>query len=647
MIDKKWLLLIQLFGFLHSQAQVHLPQLVSDGMVLQRDTQLPIWGWAAPGEKLTLQFNGKSYTVVTDAKGKWLVTLPAMKAGGPYEIDISASNKIHITNILVGDVWLGSGQSNMVITMERVKEKYLEEITSTDFFPIRNFFIPTLADPSKTHEDLPQSKWVVADAKTILSFGAATYFFAKQLYNTYHVPIGIINSSVGGAPIEAWISEEGLKSFPEETGTIARWKDTAVLNTNARKQELQNSINRIPRKETDKGLTEPVKWYDPQYQPKGWHTISIPGYWADQGIKGLNGVVWYRKEISVTEDMTGIPAKVFMGRIVDADQVYINGKLVGNITYQYPPRRYEIPAGILQEGKNIITVRVTNTAGKGGFVPDKPYYLTANGKIIDLKGAWQYKVGDVFAPLRINPNNVPVSLQNLPTALFNTLIAPITRYRIKGALWYQGEANSGRPEQYSKLLPALINDWRTKWQNPGLPFLYVQLPNFMEMQYQPSESQWAILRESQLKTLSVPNTAMAVAIDLGEWNDIHPLNKKDVGERLALAARKLVYGESNLVASGPLYQSATVEGNKIRILFNNTGSGLITKDGEPLAYFAVAGADKKFVWAKAVIENNTVLAWSDEITQPLYVRYAWADNPDGANLYNKEGLPASPFRTDH
>jgi sialate O-acetylesterase len=373
----------------------------------------------------------------------------------------------------------------------------------------------------------------------------------------------------------------------------------------------------------------------------------VPGYWADQGIRGLNGVVWYRKEIDVPASMAGVPAKLFLGRIVDADEAYVNGVRVGNITYQYPPRRYEVPATTLKAGKNIIVVRVTNTAGKGGFVPDKPYYITANGQSIDLKGEWQYKVGDVFAPGRgFGGGGGQISQQNIPTGLYNTMVAPVIPYAIKGATWYQGEANSGRPQEYAKLLPALIADWRNKWNDPQLPFLFVQLPNFMEMNYLPSESQWAQLRESQFLSLSVPNTAMAVAIDAGEWNDIHPLNKKDVGERLALAARKLAYGEDKLVASGPLYQSAAVEGNKIRISFSSTGSGLIAKDDDQLNYFAIAGADKKFVWAKAVIEGDKVVVWSEDVAAPLYVRYAWADNPDGANLYNREGLPASPFRTD-
>lgn len=426
-------------------------------------------------------------------------------------------------------------------------------------------------------------------------------------------------------------------------------KDTAYVNSTNR-AAFANIPRSRPTESSDLGLAGPIKWFDLNYVPKAWHRFFIPGYWADQGIKGLNGVVWFRKEIDVPASMTGVPAKLFMGRIIDADHVYVNGKLVGNITYQYPPRRYEVPADLLRPGKNVIVVRVQNTAGKGGFVPDKPYYLTANGQDIDLKGEWTYKVGEVYTPRGFGAGGGggggPISAQNQPTSLYNAMVGPLINYNVKGFLWYQGEANSGRPAEYAQLLPALIVDWRNKFHVPDAPFLFAQLPNFMDVQYTPSESQWAVLRESQMKSLSVPNTAMAVAIDAGEWNDIHPLNKKDIGERLALGAKKLAYGENDIVWSGPLYRSARIDGNKIVITFDHVGSGLTTNDGEPLSQFAIAGADKKFVWAKAVIKDNTIEVWSDEISNPSFVRYAWADNPDGANLYNKEGLPASPFRTD-
>ena len=342
--------------------------------------------------------------------------------------------------------------------------------------------------------------------------------------------------------------------------------------------------------------------------------------------------------------MTGKPARVFLGRIVDADVLYINGKQVGNTTYMYPQRRYNVPADLLKAGENIFVVRVTNTSGKGGFVPDKPYCIFADKDTVDLKGEWQYKVGEVYQP-RSSGGGGGINAGSQPTSLYNAMIAPLINYSVKGFLWYQGEANTNRAEEYAKLQPAQINDWRNKWKQPNAPFFYVQLPGFMDYNYLPSESQWAALRESQLKSLSVPNTAMVVAIDLGEWNDIHPDNKKTVGERLALAALKIVYGE-DIIHSGPTYQLSTIEGNKVVITFSNVGSGLITNDGEELSEFAIAGADKKFVWAKAKIEGDKIIVWNDNVSSPMYVRYAWADNPVNPNLYNKEGLPASPFRTD-
>ena len=646
---KKILISYFLFFISHfAFTQVRLPRLVRDSMVLQRDTKVNIWGWASPKEKIKISFQNKKYNAVADADGKWKVVLSPMKAGGPYTMNVDASNHIVLNNILIGDVWICSGQSNMVHQMELHSVRYADEVAKANYPEIRHFWIPTMTDLQKPHDDLPAAYWKSANPEDVKQFSAVAYFFAKTIYEKYHVPIGLINASVGGTPIEAWTGEEGLKEFPEIINTIQKNKDTAYVNgmNRAAFASAYRPIN------DDKGLTGATKWYDNNYIPKGWHNITIPGYWEDQGIKNLDGIVWYRKEIDVPSSMTGMPAKVFLGRIVDADFLYVNGKLVGNTTYQYPQRRYTIPAGVLKAGKNIFVIRVINNSGKGGFVPGKPYSLIANNDTIDLKGDWQYKVGQVFIPQRGGFGGI--SAQNQPTALYNAMIAPLINYSIKGFLWYQGEANTFNAEQYDKLQPAMIADWRNKWNQVDLPFLYVQLPGFMEVSYLPSESQWARLREAQLKSLSVPNTAMAVAIDLGEWNDIHPDNKKDVGVRLALAALKIAYGE-NIVYSGPTYQSAEITGNKIVITFTNTGSGLITNDDEEPAQFAIAGADKKFVWAKAKIEGNKVIVWNDDIKEPMYVRYAWADNPDGANLYNKEtlpdssvgrGLPASPFRTD-
>jgi len=604
-------------------SEVKLPALVSNGMVLQRDAPVKIWGWADPGEKVTVIFKGKKIRTAADAKGNWSSTLPATPAGGPYEIQI---NEKFVKDVLFGDVWLCAGQSNMVINMERVKEKYPADIATANNSQIRNFFIPTAISKVEVRNDLPASSWLPVSPENVLQMGAVSYFFARDLYAQYHIPIGIINSSVGGTPIESWISEAGLKAFP------AYVKDTTHTSP----------APPVPRKSADRGLTE--KWASPGYTPKGWKRFAIPGFWEDQGLKDLNGVVWFRREIEIPTSLAGLPANLFMGRIVDADQVFVNGEQVGNITYQYPPRRYTVKNGLLKAGKNLIVIRVTNTAGKGGFVPDKRYELIVGDQTFDLQGDWAYKVGEVFPPVV----EKPATSNFTPTALYNAMIAPFIAYSLKGFVWYQGESNVGKPEVYEKLLPALAKDWRTQFKQPDIPFLYVQLPGFQDRNFLPSESAMAILREGQLKGLSIPRSAMVVTLDLGEWNDIHPLSKKPIGERLALAARKLAFGE-NLVSSGPIYESNQIEGNRIRIRFRETGSGLVInkQDEDELMQFAIAGKDKKFVWAKAMIERNTVVVWSDEIAEPMYVRYAWADNPEGANLINVEGLPASPFRTDY
>ncbi|GEP98891.1 sialate O-acetylesterase [Chitinophaga cymbidii] len=616
---------------LSAAAEIKLPRLIRDSMILQRDQEIKLWGWADAQEKVTIRFNSKVYRTKASSDGRWTVLLPPTKAGGPYTMDISGSNRITLHEILFGDVWFCSGQSNMVHQLNIHDVTYAKDIAEANDPQIRQFWIPTQTSLAGPRTDLPGGYWKSAVGDDVRPFSAVAWFFAKKIHEKYGVPIGIINASVGGTPIEAWISEEGLKDFPALAATIARNKDTVYPQPAAQ-----------PPPPADAGLTAHPSWRDPAYVPKGWRNINIPGYWEDQGIRDLNGVVWYRREVDIPPSMAGKAARVFLGRIVDADELYINGKQVGSTGYQYPQRRYKVPEGLLKAGKNLFVVRVTNTNGKGGFVPDKPYCIFAGTDTVDLKGYWQYKVGSVFTP---SAPSGAVSAQNQPAALYNAMVAGGIGYAIKGFCWYQGESNTGRPQAYAKLLPALINDWRSKWGAENLPFLYVQLPGFMDYNYTPSESNWAMLRESQLKALSVPHTAMTVAIDLGEWNDIHPDNKKDVGERLALAAMKVAYKE-NIVHSGPIYKSSAINGNRIIIQFDHTGSGLITADDEMPSSFAIAGADKKFVWADAKMEGDQVIVWSDAVPAPKYVRYAWADNPVNPNLFNREGLPASPFRTD-
>lgn len=602
-------------------------------MVLQRDEKINVWGWATPGEKIKVTFNKKNYSAVAGKDSIWAVKLSPTKAGGPYTMELSASNKIILNDILMGDVWFCSGQSNMVHQMRLHNVLYAKDIGSANYPQIRQFFVPNTTNLNTPQADIPDSSWKPANPENVAEFSAVAYFFAKELHEKYKVPVGIINASWGGTPVEAWISEGGFKDFSTILETIQKNKDTSYIN------KMNTPVPPTPQPE-DKGLAQ--KWFDPAYTPKGWRTIAIPGYWEDQGIRNLDGVVWYRREIEVPENMAAVPAKIFMGRIVDADEVYINGQKVGSTSYMYPQRRYEIPQGILKPGKNMVVVRVTNNYGKGGFVPDKPYYIATATDTIGLTGYWQYKVGRVN--VRGN-NGTAIALHNQPTALYNAMTAPFINYNIKGFAWYQGESNAGRPGEYAALQTALIADWRNKWNNQSLPFLFVQLPGYMDYNYSPGESGWAEFREAQAKTLSVPKTAMAVAIDLGEWNDIHPDRKKEVGQRLALAAQKLAYGETNIISSGPVYKSFTIEGNKIIIVFDNA-KGLTTSDGEAPAEFAIAGADKQFVWADVKIVGNTLILSNEAIAEPKFVRYAWADNPVNPNLINAEGLPAAPFRTD-
>jgi len=644
-VPVSYIMVVILFNSFSARATVWLPQLLGNHMVLQRDMEFKIWGWASPGEKVSVIFNGKKENAIAGPDNRWMVSFHAMPAGGPFTMHIHGDNEIILDDILIGDVWFCSGQSNMVLAMERLKEKYPDEVANDHFPEIRNFFVPTLADVAKIHDDLPPGRWISAVGTDKLQFGGLTYFFARQLYQKYHVPIGIINSSVGGYPIQSWMSKTALKEFPTLEAQVKKYSDTNYMNNLGRTRAAHEYADAHPLILPDRGTIGPVQWTDTSYVPANWHTFWMPGYWADQGVKGLHGILYFRKEIEVPVSMTGVPAKLYLGCMVDADSTFVNGKFAGNITYQYPPRRYALPAGLLKAGKNLIVIKLTNTGGKGGFVPDKNYSLNANGQRIDLRGDWTYQVARVIDPVVDSTTTDEWIMKNSITGLYNTMVAPVIHYAIKGFLWNQGESNCSNPENYGKYLIALINDWRTKWNEGEIPFLYTQLANFGEVEYSPSESNWAQMRQEQLNALTVPNTGMAVLTDAGEWNDLHPLDKKDAGERLALWAEHLSYGSTDPDFSGPLYQSYKIEGNKVMIRFTNTGNGLRIKGDSDLYYFSVAGENQKFVWARAKIDGDKIIVWNDEVPHPVRVRYAWANNPEGANLYNIKGLPASPFET--
>jgi sialate O-acetylesterase len=391
----------------------------------------------------------------------------------------------------------------------------------------------------------------------------------------------------------------------------------------------------------DAGIDSKGNWTSNSTNTQDWEEITIPGLWNGTSLNKINGVVWYKKEIEISKKMASNESILRLGTIMGADSTYVNGKLVGNAKDQWTSRKYQIAANTFVEGKNTITVRMVKNRENGGFIKGFPYEIIANEETIDLTGIWKYKVG-----AKLDPLPSPVNFNWKPSGLYNAMLEPIKKYNYKGVIWYQGEANSKRPKEYAKILPALINNWRTLFNNPSLPFLYVQLPNFMATKEVPSESNWALLRESQLKTLSVPNTGMATTIDVGESNDIHPHKKKDVGTRLALVAQKVVYNNPKVVCSGPMFESMQIEKDKIMLSFSTFGSAMQFKGEGTHTNFAIAGQDKKFVWAEAKIENGKITVWSKEVPNPVAVRYAWADNPDGEKLFNTEGLPASPFRTD-
>ena len=629
-----FIMLLTLLCVVNGRASVKLPALISDGMVLQRDTELKLWGWASAGESIEISFLNKSYKTTADANGKWEVTLPSQKAGGPYQMQI---NDISINDILIGDVWLCSGQSNMETLISRVLDLYRDEVSQINNPYIRYLKTPLKYNFTGVSEDINGGSWKSATPENILDFSAVAYFFAKDLYDKYKVPIGLLNSSVGGSPIKAWLSKDALKQFPTNLQVAQQFAQPGYIDSIRAEEKKITEQWYTTLNQNDKGISN---WFKNDLDTSDWDTISLPGYWADKGIGNINGSFWFRKEFEVPASMVGKPAVLRLGCIVDSDSAYINGQFVGTTSYQYPPRVYTIPLGLLHEGKNSVTVRVINSIGKGGFVEDKPYRIVVGDEFIDLTGKWNYKVGAEMAVLR--PQTF---FQYKPMGLYNAMIAPLINYPIKGVIWYQGESNTSQPTEYSTLLTALINDWRMKWNSNDLPFIIAQLPNFMQPQENPSESNWAMLRESQSKALALPNTGMAVNIDLGEWNDIHPLNKKDVGHRLALIAMKIAYGDPNVISSAPVYKSMVVEDNKIILSFTEIGNGFAPT--ENLKNFAIAGENKQFVWADAKIEGDKVIVWSDKVRNPVAVRYAWADNPEGANLRNKEGLPSSPFRTDN
>ena len=625
-----------------SYAQIILPEILSNGVILQRETNIKIWGWASPGEAISVNFTDSAYSAVAGKNGEWSIVTKKYSAGGPYTMVFKGKNEITVSNILIGDVWFCSGQSNMETNMKRVEPLYIKEISECKNTNIRQFYMPRKYNFKEEQDNIEWGEWKEAKPENIYNFSAVAYFFAYYLNKNENVPVGIINTALGGSPAQAWMSEEALKEFPGYFNELQKFKNDSVVKSIDENNKMKLKVWNDELGKKDPAYNDiSVSWDKTGIDISGWEKTTVPSYWKDNDLEGFNGSVWFKKRFTLNNINTDKPARLLVGTIIDVDSVFVNGIFTGSTGYQYPPRRYTVPAGVLKNGENEITVRIISQMGTGGFVPDKPYELLIDGQTIDLTGEWYYKPGARMEPLE--PEDF---IRFKSGGLYNAMLAPFFNYNIKGILWYQGESNDKNPVEYRDLFPALINDWRKGFDQGDVPFIYAQLPNYMETSDTPSVSDWAIIREAQLDAQKLKNTAMAVTIDIGEWNDIHPLNKKDAGYRLYLAAEKVAY-KKDIVYTGPTYNSMTKTGNKIIITFTNTGGGLTIKEGNELKQFAIAGPDKTFKWAKAKIEGNTVIVWNDTVNDPVAVRYAWANNPEGANLYNMEGLPASPFRTDN
>lgn len=618
-------------------------RIFSDGLVLQRGAEIPVWGWAPPTTAVSVSWAGQTRRATTDASGAWRVSFPPMKAGGPYELAIAAGDtRITIHDVLVGDVWIASGQSNMEWPVGSSDSAAVEIARASDS-RIREFAVPH-SFSEKPESDVVGGSWARADSQHVDHFSGVAYFFARDLRKSIDVPIGIIHTSWGGANIETWMSRRAL-GLTESTWRAALDKDRA--HNDSLRSALRAKIGDLPT--TDAGLSNGrAVWADPILADDAWATIRTPSLWEEVGYDGMDGVAWYRTSFMLTADEARQPIRLSLGPIDDSDISWVNGVEVGRTTQEYAkPRLYTVPASALREGKNVIAVRVDDTGGGGGIYGSPASLYVEIGNVRrPLAGAWRFKVGVVsFQPdgQRIN---------KIPTVLYNRMIHPLLGFPIKGALWYQGESNANNMEQataYRRLFQSMISSWRQEWnlRPRDFSFLWVQLPNYGKVDDDPpSSAPWAGLRESQAAALSLPNTGQVVAIDLGFAEELHPRNKQAVGARMALKAREVTYGQ-RVVSSGPTYRRHVIQNGRAAIEFGNAGGGLVSHSaGSPLTGFAIAGEDRKFVWASATIEGNRVIVWSDRVPKPVAVRYLWMNSPMSPVLYNREGLPAAPFRTD-
>lgn len=626
-----------------------LHPLFSDHAVLQREKAVPVWGWSQPGTKVTVTFAGQKVSVKVSPDGKWMAKLKKMSAsseGRTLSVTNSTTHESATANdVLVGDVWLCSGQSNMEMGIAMCNAT--NDIASADFPQLRLLTVSHRIATAPV--ETLNCQWLPCSPDSIMQgtwggFSAAAFYFGRQLQQELKLPIGLIHSSWGGTIAEAWTSAEGLAPVGDFDEAVKRVRDSE----NPKLKESYPQVYQKWCEQKDPGTKQ--GWDKIGSGDASWKSVEMPKWFEETGLPGFDGMVWFRREFEVPADWAGKDLKLDLGAIDDYDTTWINGVQVGQMNRYDQFRSYTVPASVVKPGKNVITVRVLDTGGNGGFsgMPAQLRIAPAgdsDAKPVSLAGTWQMRDSATMAQLGSPPSPPDSGNPNVTTVLYNGMIAPLLPYAIKGAIWYQGESNADRAWQYRRLLPAMITDWRKRFGVGDFPFYIVQLAAFQPTSPQPRENNWAELREAQALTAkTLRNAGLAVAIDIGDAADIHPKDKKNVGHRLALAAQAQTYGKK-IDYSGPWYRSMKVKGDKVTLKFDHVDSGLVAKGGK-LTGFAIAGEDKKFVWADAVIEGNTVVVTSPQVAKPVAVRYAWDINPV-CNLYNQAGLPAVPFRTDN
>jgi len=625
-------------------ADVKLPAVMSDHMVLQQQSDARLWGWADPGEEVSVKgawAKAFSKPIKAGKDGKWEQKLTTPKAGGPYTITVKGNNTVTLKNILIGEVWVCSGQSNMEWGMSWINNSK-QELAEAKHPEIRLF------DVKNTTASLPlddvRGQWYECHSESVATcgefggFSAVAYYFARKLQQQLNVPIGLITADVRGTPAESWTSSEMLLTMPDFAEQVKIFLDKDALKKAMAKYEIDLAKWQEAMKKADAGISE--KWENPQLDESSWKKIEVPSTFEKSEVGKIDGVVWYRTTLELPADLAGKGMTVSLGAIDDEDITYFNGTKIGEVKGWNRARDYQIDGSLVKAGKNVLVVRVKNTGKDGGFAakPDD-MFLQSGEKKVAIAGQWLYKISVDLSSIPRAPRRPGRMSNQTPTSLYNGMINPIVPFTIKGAIWYQGEGNSLKPTQYQTLFPNMIQSWRNAWKIGDFPFYYVQIAP-----YNYGDRNSALLREAQMMTLSMKNVGMVVTMDIGNFTDIHPKNKKDVGLRLARWALAKDYGQKDVVYSGPIYKNMNIEADKIRLSFDHAGSGMVAKDGN-LANFTIAGADKKFVPANAVIKNNTIVVSSDKVTKPVAVRYAF-DNAGVPSLFNKEGLPASSFRTD-